>query len=147
MCLEKIWAKFNALVHILHERATFLRRILWVLLNRPFSLPIRKGVMDIVALVWTSSNSTCICQEKHFLPCAAPGQRDVLWWKGFMLQWWRKSPKLMPTCWQLHAEECSPGDIIILSVHLLSYICQFDLWVTFAIVIILFYAYLICFLI
>lgn len=49
------------------------------LLNRPISSLIRDGVTDIVAVMCSSGNSTCICQGKHFLPCVALSKRRALW--------------------------------------------------------------------
>ncbi len=49
------------------------------LLNRPISSLIRDGVTDIVAVMCSSGNSTCICQGKHFLPCVALSKRCALW--------------------------------------------------------------------
>lgn len=49
------------------------------LLNRPISSLISDGVTDIVAVMCSSGNSTCICQGKHFLPSAALSERRALW--------------------------------------------------------------------
>lgn len=53
--------------------------LLPIFLNRLISLLIRDGVTDIVGVMWSSSNLTCICQGKHFLPCEALSERHALW--------------------------------------------------------------------
>lgn len=42
--------------------------------------------------------------------------------KALMLQYWKKSPKLVPTGWQPSGEECSHGNIIIFCLFAATYL-------------------------
>lgn len=79
--------------------------MLWILwwLFAPVVIRHASAKGNISCLVWLSARD---------MPC---GQKALVLW------YWRKSPKLVPTCWQL-SEECSPGKIIIFCLFAATYL-------------------------
>lgn len=116
-------------------------------MNRHISSLIRDGVTDIVAVMCSGGNSTCICQGKYFLPCVALSKRSALWSDrrphAAIMEKQSRTCSAMETnvltTRRMKLEECGTGNVIIFPLYLLPYDWHINLCAPFAIVIVFFY--------